>query len=456
MKQIFCILIIIFLYISVFVCENIKNDAKPAPTLQIASEEVKTPNNRTYSKRPKVKAYKEKTNIQTKNHAEAKITGGKIKIFPVKKVAYKESFKSGKVTLFISNPTLYNLPSNKPRQAGCTFLINEIKNAQKSVDFSAYEITGQKDFLNALLQSNSNGALVRGVVNSNNSGTPVYPDITGLQNKINIKYDFSKALMHNKFFIVDDKFVLTGSLNISSTGCGGYNGNIMILVEDNDIISAYKKEFNQMFSGKFKKAKQNFSLAPVQIDANTKMGVYFSPVGGIFENVIQKEIQNAKHTIRVSAFILTHKQIINELILAKKRGVNVKIILDAVGANNFKDRVSTLRNAGILVKVENFSGKNHEKTISVDGETLIAGSANFSYSGLLNNDENVVLLKNKQLSAFYNSYFDLLFNSIDNFYLKNTPRAEGVESGNSCYDGLDNNYDGKIDMEDAGCKINTL
>ena len=78
----------------------------------------------------------------------------------------------------------------------------------------------------------------------------------------------------------------------------------------------------------------------------------------------------------------------------------------------------------------------------------------FSKSGFYKNDENVILFKNSDAAKFYSEYFLYLFNSIDKKYLHSIPRAEGLESVNSCYDGLDNDYDGKIDLDDEACKIN--
>ena len=52
----------------------------------------------------------------------------------------------------------------------------------------------------------------------------------------------------------------------------------------------------------------------------------------------------------------------------------------------------------------------------------------------------------------YRQYYFKLYNSIDEKYLFKYPHAEGFESGNSCYDGIDNDFDGKIDMQDENCK----
>jgi len=128
------------------------------------------------------------------------------------------------------------------------------------------------------------------------------------------------------------------------------------------------------------------------------------------------------------------------------------VLTDALSATNFKDRIISLRKAKIPVKAENWGGKNHEKTILVDSKILFTGSANFSKSGLYKNDENILMIKSKQIGKFYRDYFLYLFNSIDNKFYYTIPRAEGKESRNSCSDGLDNNYDGKTDKDDIGCK----
>jgi len=181
------------------------------------------------------------------------------------------------------------------------------------------------------------------------------------------------------------------------------------------------------------------------------MAVYFSPKDDVYQNGIEPYIKNAKEKIYVSAFYLTDKDMISELINAKKRGVEVLIILDSTSANSFKHKVEQLRESLIPVAIEDWGGKNHEKTIVVDGKILIVGSCNFSKSGFYKNDENIVVIKNKDVAQKYEDYFLYLINSIDKKYFVSFPRPEGFESKNSCNDGIDNNFDGKIDKDDIGC-----
>ena len=77
---------------------------------------------------------------------------------------------------------------------------------------------------------------------------------------------------------------------------------------------------------------------------------------------------------------------------------------------------------------------------------------NFSNSGENRNDENCLIIENKEIAKFYREYFEYLWAKIPNKWLKSTIRAESKDSVGSCQDGLDNDYDGKIDLEDSACQ----
>ena len=130
----------------------------------------------------------------------------------------------------------------------------------------------------------------------------------------------------------------------------------------------------------------------------------------------------------------------------------IKWSLAPLGKNKFKERIELLKQNNIKVKAENWGGKNHQKNLLSDRCTFISGSANFSKNAVIKNDENLLILKNCLAGEAYRKYYFKLYNSIDEKYLFKYPRAEGIESGNSCYDGIDNDFDGKVDALDEGCK----
>ena len=323
------------------------------------------------------------------------------------------SKKFNNIELFLLNPLEHKKPNKSCSNDFCKTLVKEINSSQKSIDIALYGMGDQKEVYDALLKAKNRNVKIRAVV--------------------------------------DDKKVLTGSANISPTDSGGYSANIAVLINSSQLAMTYKDEFNKMYNSKFSTLKTKTNNSKIILD-DSVLRVYFSPQDNVLENLLLPEIKNAKSEIFVSIFYLTDKKLINELINAKKRNVNVMVLLDSVAASNFKDRVYLLRNNSIPVVVENWGGKNHEKTIMIDSKILILGSCNFSRNAFKKNDENVIKIVNTDIASFYRDYYLYLFNSIDRKYLHYIPRAEGIESKNSCYDGIDNNFDGKIDLEDDGCK----
>ncbi len=386
---------------------------------------------------------------------EIKTENNKNTIFKQSKLVYHKSIdkKFKNIELFLINPLEFKKPNPACDTKICKRIVEEINSANVSIDLALYGINEQMAIVNALKSAKQRGVKIRAVADFGNNIENIYPYSKIFIKDFRAKTNSAKSLMHNKFMIFDNKKVLTGSMNFSSSGSGGYNSNIAAIIDSPEIAQIYKNEFNQMYEGKFSTKKEKIEKTKITQN-ETEISVYFSPKDKVFENGILPLIQNAKKKIYISTFYLTERKLIQELINAKNRNVEVIVMIDALGAMNFKDRINLLKNANIPTKAENWGGKNHEKTIMIDEEYLIFGSCNFTASGFYKNDENILIIKNPEMARFYEDYFLYLFNSIDAKYLKFIPRAESFESKNSCYDGIDNNFDGKIDFQDDGCKIN--
>ena len=192
-------------------------------------------------------------------------------------------------------------------------------------------------------------------------------------------------------------------------------------------------------------------LEKLKIDEKNILSVYFSPTDKIITTQILPAINKARKYIYISSFIITHKEIENALISAQLRGIDVKVITDATSANGKYSIHNSLRQNNIPVKIENKAGKMHSKSIVVDDEFVFVGSMNLTRSGENKNDENILLIENSEAAKVFKEQFLYLFESIPDIYLTKTPRAEGLESAGSCFDGIDNDFDGLIDAEDTGC-----
>lgn len=121
--------------------------------------------------------------------------------------------------------------------------------------------------------------------------------------------------------------------------------------------------------------------------------VVFSPGGGCQER-ISSEIEKAKKTVRVQAFYFTSKPMTDALIRAKKRGIDVCIILDKSQEKQGYGKWRLLKREGIPVYFDGKHATANNKIVLIDDGTLITGSFNFTKSAEEKNAENVLIIKN--------------------------------------------------------------
>jgi thiol-disulfide isomerase/thioredoxin len=95
--------------------------------------------------------------------------------------------------------------------------------------------------------------------------------------------------MHNKFYIFDNKTLITGSANLSHTDMSEFNSNSIIVIESKEIAKIYKNEFEQMYGSRFSRYKK-----PTVSNAYSDLEIYFSPKDDVFSQGILPYIKNFK------------------------------------------------------------------------------------------------------------------------------------------------------------------
>ena len=127
--------------------------------------------------------------------------------------------------------------------------------------------------------------------------------------------------------------------------------------------------------------------------------VYFSPHGGAAAAIVD-EIGKATNSVLVqSAYGLTSAPITNALVAARKRGVDVTVILDK--GQKTSSATDILSRAGITTLIDTNSGLAHNKIILIDGLVVITGSYNFSGNAEEDNAENLLVIRDKKLVGKY-------------------------------------------------------
>jgi phosphatidylserine/phosphatidylglycerophosphate/cardiolipin synthase-like enzyme len=262
---------------------------------------------------------------------------------------------------------------------------------------------------------------------------------------------FEGDILHDKFVVTDHRYVWTGSANASDSCTGGYNANFAVVVDAPVVAGWYESELAQMYAGRYHRAKQAQGPMRAVLGDDLSIEVLFSPQHHAIDAGVVPLVAGAQRSIDVAVFFLTHTDLAQALIDAHRRGVRVRVLLDATGAANEYSKHDALRAAGIPVKVEDFGGKMHAKSAVIDGRIVIGGSMNWTKAGTDENDENTVILRSVHLADQYRTWFDGLWAGVPDRWLTGRPDPESRDSGAACADGADNDFDGRVDRDDPGC-----
>lgn len=385
------------------------------------------------------------------------------KSFRLPEISFKKqnfTCADGKIRLILADFTMKLKPDRTCTEKACIELVNEIDKAENSIDMAVYGMNLIPKLYDALHNAKFRGVKIRIVYDKSSSPDKDYYTETSeylkLADELKSDYlpdkpNFSNKIMHNKFIIIDNKTVFTGSMNLSASGLSGYNSDAVVIINSYEIAKLYTAEFEQMLSGKFHELKTKPQLTNDFTLDGTKISIYFSPYDRASEKIIPI-IDNARKYIYVPAYLITHQGITSALIRAKQRNIDVKIIIDTNSTSTRNTKYLMLRQNKIPVKTENYAGKLHSKSMIIDDKYVITGSMNFSNSGENKNDENVLIIENPKLAKEYKEFFTYLWSKIPDIYLTQNARAESKDSIGSCTDGIDNDFDGLIDAKDPGCR----
>lgn len=254
-----------------------------------------------------------------------------------------------------------------------------------------------------------------------------------------VKYYAPNVQMHNKFLVFDSEIVWTGSWNLTVTGTYGTEenmkkgrlvGNIQHCVEikDMDVARAYTEEFNEMWgsSGKypnsedsnFNKRKRDNTNHFFEVDGSI-IEIYFSPSDEGINRIVELIEQEADYNVHFSAFAFSDNRIIEALRKkyegegGKRTGFKIKGIIDEDSFNQSwsasQKMLQGWYNVPAIVK-DNYKRKFHCKTMIIDGGTksnpiVITGSMNFTNNGDKVNDENFIIVYNKEISDAFIAEF---------------------------------------------------
>jgi phosphatidylserine/phosphatidylglycerophosphate/cardiolipin synthase-like enzyme len=139
-----------------------------------------------------------------------------------------------------------------------------------------------------------------------------------------------------------------------------------------------------------------------------------------YAQAVRQLIQGAKHSLRIMLYQARYYPeypdtvtnfFIDDLIAARQRGVDVKIIVDTgVWNPNTKneyvlDYVDRLSTAGVEIWQDAENDVSHQKVMIVDDDITLVASHNWTYYSVANNNEVAVIVYSKPLNRWFRDYF---------------------------------------------------
>lgn len=150
--------------------------------------------------------------------------------------------------------------------------------------------------------------------------------------------------------------------------------------------------------------EQSVQPSATRVPAAGEVEYAFSPRRGA-ERLVLKVIAAAHDDLRVLAYSFTSAPVTTALIAARRRGVDVRVVVDhrnnITEDRNGKARAAlgAMSLAGIQIRTVSAYAIHHDKVIIADRITAQTGSFNFSAAAANSNSENVVVLWNNSAVA---------------------------------------------------------
>jgi len=298
-----------------------------------------------------------------------------------------------------------------------------LSKAQKSIRLDFYIFSGSEAarLANILVERQKAGVDVRVQLDPHEGDLPVFqqeeqPVIDFLKaNGVKVQFypinllpsrnGVGEHIDHNKVVIVDGQQALVGGMNIADSFLN--NHDVMVKVAG-PVVANLKQQFDDVWrlTDKDGTAPQDEPVPAEQGDAS--MRVIGTGLNGrrTAEAVLIDQIRNAKKRIYVEMFELSSVRLVNEVIAAKQRGVDVRVLSDPGDHSRFLGapvptgypnlpNLYQLNGAGIQVRWYSLAANqvhDHLKLWIVD-DTAVVGSVNWSEAAMHTNAETSLQIK---------------------------------------------------------------
>lgn len=315
-------------------------------------------------------------------------------------------------------------------------MIDLVDNASASIDFAVMGFT-YAPLYEAFVRAYDRGVAVRMVGDAGhlyNSGYHAMydrhiPIVTG-----NLAH-----IMHDKFMIVDNRFVFAGTSNWSVTDLE-HNSNNFFFIDSPDVAADFYDEFQQMWDGLYGHQKVQIDNGRSYQVGDTRVEVWFAPNEDAMGRILEL-VDAAERSVWFTIFAFTKDQVGSALVRKHEEltrqgivtpgdpttGIAGVIDQSQLHSNGQYHEVYRLLGAGIPLHMDGNDasrqpgdyqaggGRLHSKTMVIDADganpVVISGSFNWSSSATASNDEFLCVFHGPRAAELYRDYFFLLWDN---------------------------------------------
>ncbi|MBF2064202.1 MAG: DUF655 domain-containing protein [Calothrix sp. C42_A2020_038] len=258
------------------------------------------------------------------------------------------------------------------------------------------------------------------------------------------------GLMHHKFIVVDNRFVIVTSANFTLSDVhGDYskpetlgNANNLVKIDSPEIAAVFTEEFNLMWgTGTKTKGNQKFGLKkPVRAPKKIKLGdstvtINFSPISptqpwiNSSNGLISTILLAATQSVDMALFVFSEQRLANILEERHQQNVKIRALLEKSFAyrsySEGLDMMGFALSDKCKYEIDNKPWRHplttvaipslqqgdllHHKFGVIDNQTVITGSHNWSAAANSGNDETLLIIENPIIAAHYTREFERLY-----------------------------------------------
>ncbi|TNE84648.1 MAG: hypothetical protein EP330_28660 [Deltaproteobacteria bacterium] len=350
--------------------------------------------------------------------------------------------RGGRLDFFFNEPG--TRPENLWEPDAEDVLVDMIEMAEAELDIAVMGF-GRQRVIDAVIRAYDRGVKVRFVGDAGHLYNSGYQQLEDRQ--VPMVVGNNAHIMHDKFFVIDRRFVFCGTANITDTDLRR-NSNNFVVIDSPPVAADFTAEFEQMFEGVFGHNKVEYFNGRSYTVDDTEVEVWFSPNEDAMGRILEY-VDAAEESVRFTIFAFTKDQVGSAFIRKQeefeeknaadgiadqafdpfnnntRRSVAGVIDQSQLHSNRQYHEVFRLLGAGVPVRMDGNDngrlpgdyqaggGRLHSKTMVIDAyganPVVITGSFNWSSSATVSNDEFLLVLKGERVARMYDEYFQLLW-----------------------------------------------